>query len=326
MSLDTPERKAAFASITGEMGTDPVTGKPRLVLAARLADDPDLTLWVENELTENDNVLNSLKATVDGETFAPFSAPAGAEGGVTELTAVIPLDFNTSPDVLNGVAELYLDGDLWYGKVVDYTVESTVGVPKEDMKPALTVAPGGEGEEKTYGPGAAVPTVFIQKGETLSLSFQLSGSGYTWGDTTKVTYFEQDGTLADPTAHFAWRSSDLTVARISVAEDGAAAVIPTGMGGTVSFTLAALNGALPDAETEAINVPFAVGQEPFLMIPASGKTVPIREGQDAVVNWSSNLCQKNETAGEAGPSSPPPSTCPFPAERAPLRTLCGRPI
>ena len=315
VTLQTPDRKLAFSGFTAALRNNETTQSPELVITAKL--DSGSALWVLNELGKNGNKLPSLTATVDGENFYPFSAPADAQGLPDTLTAVIPVDYNTESSARTLATELYLvpetgaARELWFGKLLECQQSSAAGITAENLAPVFTVTPSAGGDGTAYKPDQTVPTVYAQQDNRLTLSIGLpSNESYTWGDTTQVTYFNTDGTPADPNAHFVWKSSDTAVANITVDEKGNVSVTPTGTAGTTSFTVVALNGGLdkspsepvglPDAESEPIEVTFSVGQDPFLMIPDSGKTVPIREGQDAVVNWSSNLCAKNETAGEGG--------------------------
>ena len=38
----------------------------------------------------------------------------------------------------------------------------------------------------------------------------------------------------------------------------------------------------------------------FLQIPESGRNISVREGNDARIYWSSNICALNQNAGESG--------------------------
>ncbi len=318
VKLETPDREDAFTAFTLTMGAD-AANKPQLTVTATL--NPaggDYTLWVLNELADNYTeetgyILTSLAVSVDGgKTSYHFKADSGAP---TALTATIPLDYNTGTSAVTGQVEFWLDGALLFGEALEYSVDPAMGVTVDAMAPTLTVTPAGEDSGTSYGPEDTVPLLYAQQDNMLALSFALTGSGYTWGTPSKVSYIQADGTVADPTAHFAWKSSNSDAASFRVEEaTGNVALVPTGQAGTTGITLVALNGGLDrenedgsttivglqDAETEPITVTFAVGQDPFLMIPTSGSSITIRQGNNAVVNWSSNLCQKNETGGENG--------------------------
>lgn len=299
VSLESIDRADAFESYNVGVSVDTETKQPQLVVTIPLAGEP-FDNWVLDEISGTTlNALQAMTSQTGGDKY-PFIVNNAQTP--TALTATIPLDYNTSGEALNGQVDFLLDGAVLMGKGLDYTVEPSIPVAEEDMSPFLTVTPsGGEGTKK-YGPGDTVPQLYAQQDNSLTLSFELAqNEDYTWGNTGKVTYYEDDGvTPHDGNAHFAWKSSDPKVAAVSVQDGGAVVLTPTGQAGTVELTLTALNGGMDDAVTEPITVTFAVGQDPFLMIPQSGKTVSIREGQDAVINWSSNLCQKNETAGEGG--------------------------
>ena len=296
--LESIDRADAFAAYQVGVTTDAETKQPQLVVTVSLSGDPKATAWVLSEL--DGTTLNALQAMTSQTGADKYPFMVNDTENPTALTATIPLDYNISGEALNGQVDFLLDGAVLMGKGLEYTVEASVPVAAEDITPKLTVTPAG-GSPESYGPGDTVPQLYAQQDNALSLSFELkSGKEYTWGNTDKVTYYKEDGTLADESAHFAWKSSAPDVATVSVDSERKASVVPTGKEGEVTFTLVALNDAMADAESAGITVTFAVGQDPFLMIPDSGKNISIREGQDAVVNWSSNLCQKNETSGEGG--------------------------
>ena len=301
VSLESLDRADAFATYQVGVTTDAETKQPQLVVTVFLAGKP-WDNWVLSEISGT--TLNALQVMTSQTGTEKYPFMVNDAQNPTALTATIPLDYNTSGESLNGQVDFLLDGAVLMGKGLEYTVEASVPVAAEDMTPKLTVTPAEE-SPKSYGPGDTVPQLYAQQDNALSLSFELkSGKEYTWGNTDKVTCYKEDGALADETAHFAWKSSDPKVAAVSVQDGGEVTLTPTGQAGTVELTLTALNGGMDDAVTEPIAVTFAVGQDPFLMIPQSGKNISVREGQDAVINWSSNLCQKNETAGEGGTFAP----------------------
>ena len=92
--------------------------------------------------------------------------------------------------------------------------------------------------------------------------------------------------------------------------EGATAVSLTGSKqGEVKFTLVALNGGadtedavggMADAESDPVSLTVGVGEAPYLSISNQGSAVTARQGSDAVVSWSSNLCLKNGITNEGG--------------------------
>ena len=298
VTLAGPDRADAFDAYKVGVSTNPETKQPQLVVTVPLSSDKTATAWVLNEL--DGTTLDALQVMTSQTGAEKYPFTVDDTQNPTALTATIPLDYNTSGEDLTGQVDFLLDGAVLMGKGLEYTVEPSIPVAVEDMEPKLTVTTTDDTRTE-YKPGEAVPQLYAQQDNALSLSFELkSGKDYTWGDTDKVTYYKEDDTLADETAHFAWKSSNPKVAAVSVQDGGEVTLTPTGQAGTVKLTLTALNGGMDDAVTEPITVTFAVGQDPFLMIPQSGKNISIREGQDAVVNWSSNLCQKNSTTDENG--------------------------
>lgn len=218
------------------------------------------------------------------------------DGESGDIFAELPL-----PNTLDGVSgyvEFYLDGQFLLGLITPYSLAAITPVTSGDMTPKLTITPPGEGQTGTeYGPDSAdIPLLYAEQGDRLSLNFTLAEKDYTYGNTKSVTGYGEDGQPINKNAHFAWKSSDPSIARVEVSADGTATIIPTGLAGEVSFTLEALNGGLQKAESAAITVKFAVGADPFLMIPGDA-LFSIQQGQDAVVSWSSNLCAKNLEGG-----------------------------
>lgn len=252
--------------------------------------------WLNEQMMKGE--ITGLQVMTSQTGADAYPVTVDPEGDGTAITAVIDLPYNQSEEAAALEVDFLLEGAVLMGGGLTTEVQGSVLVKPEHIAPILTVTPTG-GTPQTYAPGDTVPLLYAQQNNTLALSFALSGSGYTWGNTRKVTYYEDDGvTPHDRSAHFAWRSSNPAVATAAVDSEGRASVVPTGKEGQVTFTLSALNGEMADAESGGITVNFAVGQDPFLMIPDIGKTLSIREGQYAVVNWTSNICAKNETAGE----------------------------
>lgn len=295
--LESIDRADAFVSYNVGVSADAETKQPQLVVTVPLAGEP-WNNWVLAELANNNNVLDALQVMTSQTGAERFSFKADGAGSPAALTATVPLPYNTTESDLNGQVDFLLDGAVLMGKGLDYTVSGSIPVAADDLHPVLTVTPE-SGDAASYQPGAEVPLLYAQQNNALALSFTLNGAkDYTWGNTAKVTHYNEDGSLADTSAHFAWKSSDRSVATVTV-QEGKAVLTPTGQAGTADITLVALNGGvLGEAESKAITVTFAVGGDPFLLIPDSGKNISIRQGQDAVVSWTSNLCAKNETDGK----------------------------
>ena len=311
VKLETPNPLAAFTSYTVEVQTGDAN-LPQAVVNVGLSDNEKATLWVINDLAENENKTTRFQAAValEGKTaeeWEPFTPVKNESGTVTGLTATVPLEYNTTGSEQTVLVDFLLDSEgsgelaVMMGQCIGATVSASVPVASADIKPVLTVTPSGEGAQPaTYRPGDSPPTLYAQQDNALTLSFTLAGNNYTWGDMKKVSYYDEDGQLADDTAHFAWQSSNPAVARVTVDSEGRASLTPTGQSGSVELTLVAINGSMDDATSAAIAVNFAVGWDPFLMIPSSGRSLTMRQGQDVTINWSSNLCQKNETGGADG--------------------------
>lgn len=294
VKLESLIRTDAFAGYQADVSINPETKRPQLTVTVPLSENEKETMWVLNEVN-GDNTLEALQVMTSQTGKDTFAFQLNE--GNTALTATITLPYNTSTREIQGRVDFLLDGAVMMGKGLTYTVPKSIPVTAEALHPFLTVTPAG-GSGKSYQPGDTVPLLYAQQGDALALSFTLDGrTDYTWGNTTKVTYITKNGYPADYSAHFAWRSSDLTVASVTVDSEGKAVLAPTGKEGTVTLTLVALNSTMADAESGGITVSFAVGQDPFLLIPELGTSVSIREGQDATVSWTSNICAK--TAADA---------------------------
>jgi len=295
VSLESIDREKAFGTPQLTVTKDE-NNKPQLKVAVPLVSEKQYTSWVLSEISGT--TLNALQVMTSQTRTDKYPFEVNDTQNPTELTATIPLPYNTSTDTIDLTVDFFLDGAVWMGKGLTTQVEGSVPVQAADMTPELTV------NDTSYGPTDKVPTLYAQQNNSLTLSFALAGSGYTWGNTSKVTYYEDDGkTLHDKSAHFAWKSSNPSVASLSV-QEGKTVLTPTGTAGEVQITLTALNGPLTEEESAAITVTFDVGTDPFLIIPDSGKIIGIREEQDALVNWTSNICAKNEAGGENGAFEP----------------------
>ena len=309
ITMEALDRDRAFAGYQTEVKNDAATNQPILTVTVPLDSSKDLTAWVLREVSNG--VLNPFQAGTSMTEGKRYPFKVNNTQNPTALFAEIPLPYNSTSGTLTGLVDLWLDGSVLMGKNLTFTVEPSTPVGKFDMNPVLTITPaGGTGEE--YVPGRNPDLIYAQQDNTLELDFTLDAKSppYTWGKLDKVTYYDKDNKLfplsGGAAPHFAWKSDNTEVAQL-VVKDGEhkAVIIPTGKAGTVNFTLTAFNGGpdvdgtvvgMADATAPAITVQFAVGSDPFLNIPAGGRALAIREEQDAVVSWSSNICQKNQEA------------------------------
>lgn len=292
VKLESIDREKAFGDPRLTVTKDE-NNKPQLNVAVPLSTNKKYTAWVLSEISGT--TLNALQVMTDQTETDKYAFEVNDTQPPTELTATIPLPYNTSTDAIDLTVDFFLDGAVWMGRGLTTQVEGSIPVKVGDFTPGLILTPSG-GERQEYRPGDEVPLLYAQQNNSLELFVTLKPGSYTWGNTSRITYYNEAGSPADETAHFAWKSSDPSVAAVSV-QDGRVVLAPTGAAGTTEITLTALNGGMMAAESDPITVRFDVGQDPFLLIPESGKTIRIREGQDAVVNWTSNICAKNETAG-----------------------------
>ena len=90
----------------------------------------------------------------------------------------------------------------------------------------------------------------------------------------------------------------------------------TGETGYANARLVALNGDMEDALLGSVtlhceNWGGGTGNA-FLQIPESGRNISVREGNDARIYWSSNICALNQNAGEGGAFVPTTFTVQLP--------------
>ena len=66
----------------------------------------------------------------------------------------------------------------------------------------------------------------------------------------------------------------------------------------MDFTLTALNGGVKEKEATNTTAKLKVdmGSTPFLSVPAGQDRIAVTKGQSAVLNWTSNLSEKNQAA------------------------------
>ena len=299
VTLVTPNKADAITAVTATI-EDELTA-PVLKATVSFSSNAKLTQWVK--FTQNADgafVADGVHLLLDGETVIPITASSGGGTGVTgsSLTMEVPLDLITSGTAATHVVELVLDDELVIGKYAAVSQAPAVFITSM-AAPALSVKDStGENAYKytVEGEGANTKNViYPQDAPKITAAFTVpTDKTYSFASASKVTVFTADEngnqTPADPDAHFAWSSSDPTVAGI----DANGVITPTGKAGDASFTITALNGgvagkAVPSATSETLH--FGTGLTPFLLIP--NNALSSVAGQDVTVFWTSNLCDKN---------------------------------
>lgn len=314
--LVTPAKRDALTGFSATI-ENPLTA-PVLNISVPVSENEKLTAWLTAELTDDANVdqeagiarSTSLKVSIDGTNMVPLTTPL--EGGQDEpltLTAQISLPLNTTGNPVTYVPELYIDGSVVLDITQPIELVPAVFITGDDLSPAISVETA-DGEPYIFADNTH--TIYAQDAPKIKASIGLTTEGeFSFGDTSNTTTFTVDAdgnrTFADPTADFAWRSTDPTVA--TIAADGT--ITSTGKAGTASFELVALNGnvvvdgtskmvaktatytfTLEGGQPQTISqLTFGAGLTPFLLIP--NKAINAVDGQNVTVYWSSNLCDKN---------------------------------
>jgi S-layer homology domain. len=238
--------------------------------------------------TNQDLHSGQLYLSVDGGTTKiPLIAILEGQAEVlTGFTATIPLPANTTNT--SYVAELYtVDGNqLVYGTYAAFQKQAAVLIASNNL---AIVMPGNYPTE----------TVFADEmpaASALKLAVSLNGSGYTWGNISKVGVYDAAGNPPEGDFDFAWKSSNPGMAVI----DESGQITLTRASGEAEITLVAFNGGVSQVESASVQLSVKTGYQPFLEIMETAQKITIRSGADAIVSWSSNLVEKNH---EASPSA-----------------------
>lgn len=275
--IKAPLSKAAFGTLDVTMGEDKTTKKPVATVTVPLSDVAeavsDVLAMGKPNSEDNKFYLNELQVSLDGGTSKqPFWFDD--DKNPTQLVCEIPLDYNTTGEELPFTAELWWQGALLLGKKADGSVPSTVFAERKDF----SIVPSTD-----FAEYAGKKTLFYQDFLGKSLPKLSLGRKINRPEIT----FQQDG-------DFKWSSGNDTVATI----DEKGVIFLTGKSGEVDFTLTALNGGVKEKEATNTTAKLKVdmGSTPFLSVPAGQDRITVTQGQSAVLNWTSNLSEKNQAA------------------------------
>lgn len=265
--LETPLKSTAVTNVSARVAGTPAA--PQLQVDVAISDNSDLTRWLGSAVEQVEGrwqtKVDSLFVSLDGgATRYPLVFPGETVTGQTG-TAMIDLPQNEEGAARTYMAELYLENQLVIGKYASASQEPIQYITADDLSAAITM------DGYTFE-NPADPVIYVQSDmPAIQASFQLTGTGYTYGDTSKVA---AAGTPEESTADFVWSSSDTSVANI----DAAGKITPTGKAGTAAITLTARNGGIAGRavsvaarytvdETAHTALEFAAGLTPFLQIP-----------------------------------------------------------
>ena len=231
---------------------------PVLNVSLKLSEDSELNEWLASDLDEN-GVSSTLFAAVKGFEKVPFTLKGDTFDGATMTASfsLTPVETDKQYSV-----ELYKGEELMIGSLRYITQKAAPLIKAEDIKVG-TVVTQANGDPYTYT-NSESPVIYVQDSPVIRAMFSLEEKDYIYADTNLVTILDSDGNPVSSDAHFAWSSSDTSVANI----DEAGKVIPTGKSGTVHFTLTAINGDKKKSVTvDTDDITFGVGLTPFLIIP-----------------------------------------------------------
>ena len=304
VTLESLDRELAFGAPTLAVRQEQQGQKPVLTITLPLTGKP-YDNWVLNEVTDlTTGILPALKAVLSQTGDTQYDFRVNDPQNPTALVAEITLPYNTSVEEFTGQVDFLLDGYVMIGWGREYTLDGSkpVGAFDGGIKLTRTNSKTGEREEQTSG------TVYFDLAEMadweMTLSFTLKEGDFTWGDVTKVTAYPEDNKPEgiDNQFHFAWEYSGPVTVVLN--EDGSTSFMLTGETGYANARLVALNGDMEDALLGSVtlhceNWGGGTGNA-FLQIPESGRNISVREGNDARIYWSSNICALNQNAGEDG--------------------------
>lgn len=304
--LEALKRQPAHEAEVTDLTYVPAQGDQPEKTTATVEVTIDLPLKNYEDTTPDEQLTQEQKANKDlrnllldsyalGSDFASGKVAASIDGGNTLIPLV--LDNGTSPasmtatveidaseltgfegDAKNFVMEFYqisldedntaIAGDLLFGYYTVFSVNPPVPLTGENL--SIGTPEGWQDTIYVNDPPAD---------EKLTLTGNVSGSGYTWTQTR-------------------WVSDDETVATID-----AQGIIHPLKTGTVTFYLEAVNGNLEEYHGEeyrsdGVTLTVQEGAEPYLRIPES--QITMRSGDPLTLRWASNLAQKNREFGAAG--------------------------
>lgn len=248
-----------------------MTGEVSIDLSA----DTELTQWLDNEAVLNyDEELNKWKVP---------SLFASTDGGATKIDLYV--DSEIKPTKLLGTFAVVPNPyETDVTRAVEFYLDPVIN---SSINHSLLVGP--------YAAYIVSPAVFLEEGD-FYITDNFPEDSIVFAEDNTVSRLEY--TVTNPNASwkrksdFVWSSNNSAVAAI----DQEGIIYPTGLSGTVTFTLTALNGNVEGKEITATSkeLIIKVGLKPFLNIPAGTNNISIKTGDSAQVRWISNLIAKND--------------------------------
>ncbi len=258
---------------------------PVLNVTLTLSEESAMNEWLSSDLDEK-GVSKSLFAAVKGFDKVPFKLIGDSFDGAN-MTASFTL--TPTDKTKQFTTELYMGDELLIGSLRYVTQKAAALIKAEDIKTGMLVTEA-NGDPYVYN-NPELPVIYVQDSPSIRAIFSLDENDYAYADTSLVTVLDSDGKPVSPDAHFAWSSSDTSVANI----DADGKITPTGASGTVHFTLTAFNGSSEKAvSADTQDITLGVGLTPFLIIP--NNEIKTTSGKDVPLFWSSNIPDKDENA------------------------------
>jgi hypothetical protein len=214
---------------------------------------------------------------------------ASFDGGVTPVHLYVNSADNPTALVGNFTAELNVSG-VDEHRVVEFFLDPVIG--SADNQELLF---------GTYAFYTVPPVVFLTHNDFYITCHDIPEERAFFAEDDIVLRLGYD--VLNPNAtfkgaeDFRWSSSNPAVAEIT----SGGLIRPTGLPGSVYFSLTALNGGVQDQEvtTDSCQFTFLAGLTPYLRIPPGVDLIPVRQGDDAQVRWVSNLIAKNAENGQS---------------------------
>lgn len=299
-------------------------GQPQLAVSREPNQLPVLTItlpltnyrdWLMQEgVLQEDGTLPNLKVLTGQTGTEQYSFRVDNLQTPTALTVQITLPNNQSTRDLTGQVDFLLDDYVLIAQGLEYTLAGSVPLTSSDWHDfSVSTFIKYKDDTPTYYP-VGTPQVYTNEMNNIDgvyFTFSMkegADSTYTWSDTDKVVVYEsiedKPDNIAGEDIHFAFVGRNSLFKDVVKSTDGSGSYRiefePTN--GVASVDIYACNGDMADEKLTTVNIQcydFG-GMEPFIDIPASGSSLTVREGEDVRVNWSSNVCTMNKTAGENG--------------------------
>ncbi len=233
-----------------------------------LEENYELANWISNNKDAETGYSTVVKARAIGQDNRIIDVPLYVNDSITELIGRFVAPANLTEEDYEYIVEIYLDHnnsgefELIYALSEKCVISPIVYIDDEADLEILYA---------NWPPTNKIPA---DSDKEISLGYRIKNNA-TWQKPND----------------FMWTSSDPTIANIT--SNGAIAL--TGKPGTVSFTLTALNGGLPDKQLSVSSKTLEIvrADSSFLNISVGTGNIEIFKGDSAKVYYSTNLTELN---------------------------------